>query len=139
MIKFGYLLFFISACSLGMWACTDRKEKYINLQAEQFESLLRENMVQLLDVRTPEEFAEGFIPGSININVTSDSFSLLVDEKLSKEIPVALYCRSGRRSRKAAQILTDKGYKVYHLEKGYQRWIEEGREVEGIFQSPNPQ
>lgn len=134
MIKFGYLLFFIFAFSLGMWACTGRKEKFINLQAEQFESLLRENNVQLVDVRTPQEFADGYIPNSINIDITNDSFSLLADEKLSKKRPVAVYCRSGSRSRKAARLLVEKGYKVYNLDKGYMHWVEEGREIEGCFQ-----
>ncbi|MGL4519827.1 MAG: rhodanese-like domain-containing protein [Phocaeicola sp.] len=136
MIKFDYLLFIICAFSLGMWACTGRKEKFINLQTEQFEKLLNENHVQLIDVRTPEEYAEGYLAGSVNIDIRCNSFSLLVDEKISKSRPVALYCRSGSRSRKAAHLLIEKGYKVYHLDKGYQRWIEEGREVEGCFQYP---
>ncbi|MGL4851607.1 MAG: rhodanese-like domain-containing protein [Phocaeicola sp.] len=138
MIKFGYLLFFVCAFSLGMWACTGRKEKFKNLQTHQFETLLRENQVQLVDVRTPKEFAEGYIPGSINIDVMNDSFPILADEKLTKRIPVALYCRSGSRSRKAANLLVEKGFQVYHLDMGYQRWLEEGRAVEGIFQHPTP-
>lgn len=136
MIKFGYLLFFVCAFSLGMWACTGRKEKFINLQPGQFETLLKENHIQLIDVRTPEEYALGYLPGSINIDIRDSSFVLVVDELISKSRPVALYCRSGSRSRKAAHLLVEKGYKVYHLDKGYQRWVEEGREVEGSFQYP---
>lgn len=116
-MKFSYLIFLVLGFSLGMWACTGRKEKFINLQAEEFELLLRENNIQLLDVRTPQEFAEGYIPGSINIDITSKSFSLLAAEKLTKKIPIAIYCRSGNRSRKAARLLIEKGYKVYNLDK----------------------
>lgn len=136
MIKFGYLLFVVAVFSLAMWACTGRKERFINLQPGQFETLLKENHIQLIDVRTPEEYALGYIPGSVNININCSSFALLVDEMISKNRPVAVYCRSGSRSRKAANLLIEKGYKVYHLDKGYQRWLEEGREVEGCFQYP---
>ena len=52
------------------------------------------------------------------------------DDLLNKEQPVAVYCRSGRRSRTAADLLVKKGYKVYNLDKGILNWIEEGREIE---------
>ena len=67
----------------------------------------------LLDVRTPQEFAEGYIEGAELIPV--DSLSSRLDE-VPKDKPVVVYCRSGNRSRTAAQILTDAGYtNVYDL------------------------
>ena len=74
---------------------------------------------------------EGHIPGSININVKDETgFPVAVDELLDKNREVAVYCRSGRRSRTAADILVKKGFKVYNLDKGILNWIEEGREIE---------
>lgn len=74
---------------------------------------------------------EGHIPGSLNINVQDKEFASCVDELLDKSHPVALYCRSGRRSRKAAEFLIKKGFpQVYNLDKGILSWMEEGREVE---------
>ena len=75
-------------------------------------------------------YSEGHIPGTININVLDDSFSAMADSTLQKDKPVALYCRSGKRSKKAAAILSEKGYKVYELDKGFNAWQEAGEKVE---------
>ena len=87
--------------------------------------------MQLVDVRTLAEHMEGHIPGSLNINVKDEEgFPTAVDELLDKGKEVAVYCRSGRRSRTAAELLIKKGFKVYNLDKGILNWIEEGREIE---------
>ena len=87
--------------------------------------------IQLLDVRTLAEHMEGHIPGSLNINVKDENFANCIDELLDKNRrEVAVYCRSGRRSRTAADILVKKGFKVYNLDKGILNWMEEGREIE---------
>ena len=131
MIKTIYLIFFICAFSLGLWACAgNKKAEYKNLTSAQFEELIKDPEVQLLDVRTPEEYTEGHIPGSLNINVKDENFASNIDELLTKDKKVAVYCRSGKRSRTAAETLVKKGFKVYNLDKGILNWIEEGREVE---------
>ena len=84
----------------------------------------------LVDVRTLAEHMEGHIPGSLNINVQDENFASCIDDLLDKKKEVAVYCRSGRRSRTAAEILVKKGFKVYNLDKGILNWMEEGREVE---------
>lgn len=43
---------------------------------------------------------------------------------------MAVYCRSGKRSKKAAAILSEKGYKVFELDKGFNSWQEAGKEIE---------
>jgi rhodanese-related sulfurtransferase len=58
------------------------------------------------------------------------NFPIAVDSLLNKDQEVAVYCRSGRRSRTAADILVKKGFKVYNLDKGIMNWMEEGRTVE---------
>ena len=132
MIKTIYLFFFVTVFSLGLWACTGNKDiKYKNLSSAQFEELIKSPNVQLVDVRTLAEHMEGHIPGSININVKDKAgFPAAVDELLDKSREVAVYCRSGRRSRTAADLLVKKGFKVYNLDKGILNWIEEGREIE---------
>ena len=132
MIKTIYMIFFVCAFSLGLWACTDKqKVEYKNLTSAQFEELIKNPNVQLVDVRTLAEHMEGHIPGSLNINVKDEEgFPEAVDELLDKGREVAVYCRSGRRSRTAAELLVKKGFKVYNLDKGILNWIEEGREVE---------
>ena len=130
MIKTIYLIFFILAFSLGLWACAgNKKVEYKNLTSAQFEEFIKDSEVQLLDVRTPEEYAEGHIPSSLNINVKDENFASHIDDLLTKDKKVAVYCRSGKRSRAAAEILVKKGFKAYNLDKGILNWIEEGREV----------
>ena len=131
MIKSIYFYLFITAFALGMWACTSKEEKYKNLTSAQFEQLIKDSTIQLVDVRTVAEYTEGYIPGSLNINVKDEEgFPLAVDELLDKDRPVAVYCRSGRRSRTAAELLIKKGFqKVYNLDKGILNWMEEGREI----------
>ena len=132
MIKTLYFFLFVTVFSLGMWACTGKEIKYKNLTSGQFQELIKDANVQLVDVRTIAEYGEGHIPNSLNINVKDEAgFPLAVDKLLDKEKPVAVYCRSGRRSRTAAEFLIKKGFKkVYNLDKGILNWMEEGREIE---------
>ena len=132
MIKTIYMIFFVCTFSLGLWACTSKqKVEYKNLTSAQFEELIKSPNVQLVDVRTLAEHMEGHIPGSLNINVKDEEgFPTAVDELLDKGREVAVYCRSGRRSRTAAELLVKKGFRVYNLDKGILNWIEEGREIE---------
>ena len=132
MIKTIYMIFFVWAFALGLWACAgNKKEEYKNISSAQFEKLLKNPEVQLLDVRTLNEYAEGHIPGSLLIDVKDEAnFPASVDSLLNKKKDVAVYCRSGRRSRTAAELLVKKGFKVYNLDKGILNWIEEGRDIE---------
>ena len=130
MIKTLYFFLFVTFFSLGMWACTSKDLKYKNFTSSQFQELIKDTNIQLVDVRTVAEFSEGHIPGSLNINVKDEQFSSCVDDLLDKGKEVAVYCRSGRRSRTAAELLVKEGFKVYNLDKGILNWIEEGREVE---------
>ena len=64
----------------------------------------------LLDVRTPEEYSEGHIPGALQL--TNETFTKEEAEKLmpDKDKRIYVYCRSGRRSKQASQKLVDFGY-----------------------------
>ena len=75
---------------------------------------------QIVDVRTPEEVAEGKIDGAINIDFLEDGFLEKMNAALIKEETVYIYCRSGGRSAKAAKQLEAAGYlDIIELEKGY--------------------
>jgi rhodanese-related sulfurtransferase len=80
------------------------------------------NDIQLVDVRTPEEYADGHIENSQLINVKSDDFQEKIQD-LDKDQPVYIYCRSGNRSQKAAKIMTELGFKeIVDLKGGYKAW-----------------
>jgi len=77
---------------------------------------------QLLDVRTPEEVAEGALEGAQNINFYDADFKDKLS-KLDKNKPVFVYCRSGGRSGKCAQMCKDMGFKeIYDMKGGWQNY-----------------
>ena len=94
----GLLLF------LSMLFSCRQKGEFKSLSVDDFESLIEAADVQRLDVRTLAEYSEEHIPASVNINVLDDSFAAIADSTLQKDKPVAVYCRSGKRSKKAAGI-----------------------------------
>jgi rhodanese-related sulfurtransferase len=81
----------------------------------------------VLDVRTPQEYAEGHVPGAVNVPYDQLA-SRLAD--IPKDKDVVLYCKSGRRAGIAAETLTANGYtRLSHLEGDMPAWIEKGRPV----------
>jgi len=86
--------------------------------------------VQLVDVRTLEEFGTSHLKNAQNICVTNDDFQEKV-KVLDKNKPVYVYCQKGARSAKAAKILSDMGFtEVYDLQGGITNWEEKGLETE---------
>ena len=101
-----------------------------NYSVKDFEKAISNDKVQIVDVRTPAEFADRRIPRSINIDIYNTAFMDSVLVKLDKEKPVALYCRSGKRSASAASMLTDAGFKdVINLQGGIFSWMAEKKMV----------
>lgn len=100
-----------------------------NADVNQFETLVNTQDVQVLDVRTAEEFSDGFIPGAINIDVYQPDFLEQVVTTIDKKQPVAIYCRSGKRSMMAAQQLVKAHYKVINLDGGIMAWDAAGKTV----------
>jgi len=89
----------------------------------QFAEAIKGQDVVLIDVRTPEEFAQGAIKGSVNIDYFNQKAFIKQISSLDKNQPVYLYCRSGNRSMKAARQLVSLGFeKVYDLAGGYMAW-----------------
>jgi len=87
------------------------------------------NNAVLVDVRTNDEYSSGYIENSLNIDYLSNDFSKNV-EKLNKNIPIVLYCRSGKRSSLSANKLSKLGFKeIYNLQGGILEWIELGNSV----------
>jgi rhodanese-related sulfurtransferase len=88
------------------------------LTEEEFKSGYRK--AQLIDVREPNEFSGGHILGARNIPLTQLKSRL---KEVRPDKPVYLYCQSGSRSGRAAQLLYKKGYKdLHHLQGGFKKW-----------------
>jgi len=89
---------------------------------QQLLSQPKDSKLLILDVRTPQEFAQGHVPGAVNISHTE------IENRLSeilkgKDEPVVVYCRSGVRAGKALDILKQQGFSdLHHLQGGMLGW-----------------
>ena len=101
------------------------------LSVDQFQKKLAETPdVQLVDVRTPAEYAEGHIPGAMNIDWREDDFLQQAEAQLDNSRPLMVYCRSGRRSESAAIVLKKAGFNTFDLKNGYLAWTNAGKPVD---------
>jgi thioredoxin 1 len=102
------------------------------LTTEEFEKQLAKSAdVQLLDVRTPDEYGEGHLAKAANVDYKSPDFRERI-AKLDKSKPVYVYCLSGGRSAAAATALHEVGFKeIYDMKGGYLKWNTSGKTVEG--------
>ncbi len=83
----------------------------------------------IMDVRTPQEYAEMHLPGATNTDYRAENFKDEL-EKMNKEKSYLIYCRTGVRSSEAYKIMTTIGFnKVYNLQGGITKWMEEGNPV----------
>ena len=123
------LFIFISAILCNLLGCTAQQQKFESLDAEAFEQVISDTSVVRLDVRSIDEYASGHIAKAINIDVMKDDFTTKATSLLPKDKTIALYCRSGRRSKKAAGILAENGYKVIELNSGISGWINAQKEI----------
>lgn len=96
----------------------------------EFRNKMQEDGVQLIDVRTDEECADGMLPNAVQMNILDgDRFDEQI-KSLDRSKPVLVYCKSGNRSGKAARYLSEHGFtQIYDLEGGYTGWIAENGEV----------
>lgn len=132
-------LLLINFCTLflAFQACKDANNKVattseIELISPQqvFDAIYNQDSLQIVDVRTPEEYVVSHLKGAQNICVTSDDFKEKV-KKLDKNKPVYLYCKSGGRSSRAAKKLKEMGFtKVYDMDGGITSWEENNLETE---------
>ena len=100
---------------------------YANMGVDEFQTLIANPVVQLLDVRAQDEFDEGHIAGAVLIDVNDSTFVEQAMKVLDKQRLVAVYCRSGRRSARAANLLSGQGCQVTNLAGGVLAWQDAGK------------
>ena len=107
--------------SLGLnTACA--QSSYENADVKGFAVLMNDPNVVVLDVRSAEEFKEGHIEGSLNIDQAQNNFIEKAKATIPIDMTIAVYCRSGRRSANAAGKLAAQGYKCMNLKGGILAW-----------------
>lgn len=123
-------------CSL--FGCSSAQtEGFKSLTVEEYAKAIEDTTIVRLDVRTAEEYAEGHIANTINIDVLKDGFLEKVKAHInslptkgeSEEATIAVNCRSGKRSKNAAKILVKNGFKVIELDSGFNGWASKGMAV----------
>lgn len=112
----------ISSLLCIMISCS--QPSYKSLTVDEFDSLLKGEDIQRIDVRTKEEFEEGHIDFFSLLDYVDSLFIEKADSLLDKSKPVAVYCRTGRRSKQAAETLSKHGFTVYELDRGITEWKE---------------
>jgi len=105
------------------------QQNFDNADVHAFSELKEELNVVVLDVRTAAEFAEGHIEGAINIDQGQDDFMAKARAALPLSKTIAVYCRSGRRSSRAAGMLAAEGYRCVNLNGGIMAWEKAGMGV----------
>lgn len=119
---------------LGLISCKAQEKKVVvveHVTITQFQKLITEKGAQLVDVRTPKEYEEGHIENALLINFFDKDFNEQSLKALDKNKPVYIYCRSGGRSAKAAEMYEKAGFtKVYNLLGGMNAWSEGKLKIE---------
>ena len=99
------------------------------VDAAKFAEVVASPGVTNIDVRTPEEFAEGHIEGAVNYNVEGPDFATQIGG-LDPAGTYAVYCRSGNRSQVAVAAMSQAGINgIYELETGITGWTDAGQPV----------
>ena len=101
-------------------ACTTNAQNAVDISV--FEAKIATPNAQLVDVRTPQEFANGHLENAKNINFNDPEFKQKIAQ-LDKSKPIAVYCGVGGRSGKASKILVELGFKdISDLAGGITAW-----------------
>jgi rhodanese-related sulfurtransferase len=111
---------------IALHGCKEKEQSgIVSLRTEAFDAKLKAVSDKIiLDVRTPEEFAEGHLDQETLVNFHDEDFTSKV-ATLDKGKSVFVYCASGVRSAKAATILKEQGFRnIYLMEDGLNDWLE---------------
>ena len=123
-MKHLLMIMMVAAMVAGCGGTQNKQAAITTVGVEEFASISSQKDVRLIDVRTPEEYAEGHLAGAENIDVKAASFA----ERIKGiQGTVAVYCRSGKRSMMAAEQLAKQGCTVYNLDGGILAWQKAGK------------
>ncbi len=123
-------IFYLLLITFSLTSCNSNGQGVKNMNANEFDKAIHDKGIQLIDVRTPEEYAEKRISGATNINLNGDDFEQKMNQ-LDKSKPTYLYCLSGGRSSSAAKWAIKNGFiDVHNLEGGITAWMSAKKPVE---------
>ncbi|WP_439881853.1 rhodanese-like domain-containing protein [Pontibacter sp. MBLB2868] len=123
---------FLSLLAVILLSCVGPQQGPVEvkkLTAEQYKNQKMTNKAVLLDVRTPEEYATGHLDGAANVDYRGGDFAQEM-QNWDKNKVYYLYCASGNRSGKAAELLKEAGFKHIYNIGGYSTLKEAGLPTE---------
>ena len=136
LLLFPFVMVSFTSCSspvevAGKTEVVKQSKGPINLDgAGAAEVLSSDPAITILDIRTPEEFAEGHIKGAVNIDFTAGDFEAKVSA-LDPEKPYLVHCAGGNRSGQSLPVFEKlKFNRLYHLSNGFKGWVADGQPVE---------
>jgi rhodanese-related sulfurtransferase len=118
-------LFFCVLLFLSIIGNAQTQSTVKSLTATEFKKTIETKSIVLIDVRSASEFADNHIPNAINIDVNNKEFESQV-KAACKTKKVALYCRSGRRSKIAITKLSELKLEIFDLNNGINEWDQNG-------------
>ena len=114
------IFIFMMICSFS--SCAQETKKIQLISQKEFAKISTKE-IQLLDVRTPQEYQQGFIEDAVLVNFFDSDFVTKVSTRFDKNKPLYIYCAVGGRSNKAARKLISVGFEsVYDLKGGFTKW-----------------
>jgi rhodanese-related sulfurtransferase len=127
----GFKTSFITAIScISILAACNSQAQQTNLSVAEFEKGIAQNNIQVLDVRTPEEYQSGHLKNALLADWNNDTEFQRRVKALDKSKPVYTYCLSGGRSSAAIQYLKQNGFTAYNLSGGISAWKRDNKPVE---------
>ena len=116
-------LIILSACAQSQQV---GEENVKHVTAAEFMTAIKSGAGQLVDIRTPGEFNMGHIEGAIMVDFYAQDFKTNLN-RLEKDVPIYIYCRSGNRTSKSVRLLQDLGFnEIINLRSGLIDWQRAG-------------
>lgn len=116
--------------SIAMIVIACQSPQFQSVDVQHFAITIADTSIVRLDVRTMNEYNQGHIPGAILIDAMQNDFLTEAKKQLPANSTLAVYCRSGRRSKQAAKQLAAEGFRVVELNNGFNAWIAAGYDIE---------
>lgn len=124
-MRFYIVLLFLAFASFQV-SCSNKNQKVHVVSTEVYKEIINDTSLTLIDVRTPEEFEKGALPGAINIDYFDEENFYKAYDAFDRKEPIYLYCRTGNRSLKTAEKLIEMGFEeIYDMEGGYVQWTKD--------------
>lgn len=119
----------MAAMGLCVSSCDANDRIQVLSPADFQKSVQADSTAVVLDVRRPDEYAEGHLSGAVSLDWLDTEKFVQGMERLDKAKTYYVYCRSGRRSHDAAQKMMAAGLHVVDMQGGYLAWTEQGLPV----------